>query len=104
MTPAISANTLAILLLLFGAIALLIVLYSQRKLPGQRRLRIRIGPKEKLKFRVEAIRKHNCPACRSEIKEGDPVISCTLDRAHRIHRDCRELVQDKCPVCRGRLE
>src|SRR5215469_14970229 len=84
-------------------VALLIISAKQRMLPWQGP-RIRIGPKEKIKFRVEGIRKYKCPACWSEIREGDPMIRCTIDPAHRIHRDCRELVQDKCPQCKGKLE
>jgi len=98
-----SGTTIAILLVLFGLVALLIISAKQRMLPWQGP-RIRIGPKEKIKFRVEGIRKYKCPACWSEIREGDPMIRCTIDPAHRIHRDCRELVQDKCPQCKGKLE
>ena len=101
--PMLSGSTLAVLLVLSGLIALLIILATQRKLPWQG-LRIRIGAKEKLKFRVEGRRRKNCPACWSVIKESDPVVRCTVDPAHRIHRDCRELVQEKCPQCKGKLE
>jgi hypothetical protein len=99
----VSESVVAVFLVLSGLIALLIILAKQRKLPWQK-LSIRIGAKEKLKFRVEGGRKQNCPACLSAIKDSDSVVRCTLDPAHRIHRDCRTLVQSKCPQCGGRLE
>ena len=97
-----SVSTMAVLLLLLGVVALVMILAKQRMLPWQGS-RVRIGPRELVRIMAWA-RRHQCPACLQPIEDIDPVIHCTLNPRHRIHRDCRELAGDKCPQDGGKLE
>jgi hypothetical protein len=98
-----SESTIAVLLLLSGVVALVIILAKQRMLPWQGQ-RIRIGPKDIVKIIAGGIRRHKCPACLNPIESNDPVIHCTRHPRHRIHQDCRELAGGKCPQCGEKLE
>jgi hypothetical protein len=95
-------GTLAVLALL----ALGIVLLARGNRAGKQsggRVIIHPAVRERVRLYAAGIRGKNCKGCRQKLFDGSPLAHCERDASHQIHRECVELVQGKCPDCRGNL-
>jgi hypothetical protein len=94
-----AGSVIAALALVLLAVLIFAVIYFRRR----RKPRIRILPKEKGVL-IRAAAKRHCPVCGNLLETGQATVHCTLNSAHVVHVECKQLMKGLCPTCRGALQ
>lgn len=87
-----------LVLFLVAMIVFAVIYYKRRSRP-----RIKFLPKEKTVVITAAAKRH-CPACSNVLAPEQGTVKCTLNPAHVVHKECKQLMKGTCPTCRGALE
>jgi len=76
-------------------------------------LTLRFSPKLKVPPQAQSKQRKNnisiraglemCRACRQPFRPDDTKARCQVNPKHRVHKECVELMKNKCPSCGGQL-
>ena len=108
---ALTATDLPVLAALPGLCSAVCFIAHRSRGAGRRlKLASEISPETSKRIRISDSRREgrhgvlwrswstNCPACHNPLGE-EATTTCTSNKAHVIHRRCKDLMQGKCPKC-----